>query len=125
MNSTKMVDLRGKNMDEYITLDEIIDTAEDLGWSVKVFDDYVMFENWTDYAGQDLVIETDSTDPKEVIDFVIDFARSYDVDDEVELFVEFRGQRGVPERIRDIIKDCEEAESLYAELADELYKLTI
>jgi hypothetical protein len=120
-----MVDLRSKNMDEYITLDEIVDTAEDLGWSVKVFDDYVMFETWTDHAGQDLIIETDSTDPKEVIDFVIDFARNYDVDDEVELFVEFRGQRGVPERIRDIIEDCEEAESLYAELADELYKLTI
>ena len=112
-------------LNEYLTLDDIIDVAEDLGWTVKVFDDYVMFENWTDHAGQDLVIETDSVDPHEVIDYVIDFARGYDVDDEVETFVEFRGQRGVPERIRDIIKDCEEAESLYAELADELYKLMV
>jgi hypothetical protein len=82
-----------------------------------------LVEFWTDTAGQDIPTEFEYDGTPE--DFVFRFAEAaenYDVDDEVELYVGLRGQRGVPNTVRELLDDCQEAKDTLMELADKLQK---
>ena len=106
-----------------VTLEDIRDVVEELGWSFREYDDYVMVENWTDVAGQDIFFETNSKDPAEVIDEIIDYASNYDVDDEFDVYNEYRGKNGVPSSARALLEDLENAQEMWDELAEALGKL--
>ena len=82
-----------------------------------------MIEFWTDTAGQDIPVEFDYDGSPE--DYVRQFtkcAESYDVDEEVELFVGMRGQNGVPNTVRELLDDCQEAKDTLMKIAEELQK---
>ena len=82
-----------------------------------------IIEFWTDTAKQDIPTEFDYDGTPE--DFVKQFterANSYDVDEEVELFVGMRGEGGVPDTVRELLDDCQEAKDTLMEIADKLQK---
>lgn len=82
---------------------------------------YGMVEFWTDTLGQDISVEFNFDGSAE--DFVKQFcehAENYDVDDEVELFIGMRGKPGVPNTVRELLNDCQEAKDTLINIADEL-----
>ena len=48
---------------------------------------------------------------------------NFDIDEEVEIWVECRGKNGVPSSIKSLVKDAEWKESALEQLADELEEL--
>lgn len=82
---------------------------------------YGLVEFWTDTAGQDIPTEIEFDGAAE--DFVDKFAEAaerYDVDEEVELFVDMRGKNGVPNTVRELLDDCQEAKDTLMEIAKKL-----
>ena len=84
-------------------------------------DDDAFIEFWTDTAGQDILTEFDYDGTPE--DFVKQFTKRaewYDVDEEVELYVGMRGKNGVPNTVRELLDDCQEAKDTLMEIARRL-----
>ena len=82
---------------------------------------YGLVEFWTYTAGQDIPIEIGFDGTAE--DFVKKFceaAESYDVDEKVELFIGMRGKNGVPNTVRKLLDDCQEAKDTLMEIAEKL-----
>lgn len=82
---------------------------------------YGLVEFWTDTAGQDVPTEFDFDGTAE--DFVKEFterAESYDVDEEVEVYIDMRGRNGVPETVRELLDDCQEAKDTLMKIAVKL-----
>ena len=82
---------------------------------------YGLVEFWTDTAGQDIPTEFYYDGSPE--DFVAKFtecANNYDVDEEVELYVNMRGKNGVPDTVRELLDDCQEAKDTLMEIAEKL-----
>ena len=82
---------------------------------------YGLVEFWTDTAGQDIPVEIDFDGTAE--DFVEKFAEyadNYDVDENVELFVGMRGKQGVPNTVRELLDDCQEAKDTLMKIKKEL-----
>lgn len=82
---------------------------------------YGIVEFWTDTADQDVPteFEFDGT----ASDFVKKFceaAENYDVDEEVELYVDMRGKNGVPSTVRELLDDMQEAKDTLMEIAEKL-----
>lgn len=82
---------------------------------------YGLVEFWTNTAGQDIPTEFKFDGTAE--DFVKQFceaAENYDVDEEVELFVDMRGKNGVPNTVRELLDDCQEAKDTLMKVAKAL-----
>lgn len=107
--------------------EEIYDVLDDM--HVRYNTEYcdskteALIEFWTNTAGQDIPTEFDYDGTPE--DFVKQFterAENYDVDEEVELFVNMRGKDGVPNTVRELLNDCQEAKDTLMEIAEKLQK---
>lgn len=118
---------RGNNMTPQEKWEKIYDVLDNM--DVKYNTNYcgsetqAIIEFWTDTAGQDIPIEFDYDDTPE--DFVKQFterAENYDVDEEVELYVNMRGKNGVPNTVRELFDDCQEAKDTLMEIAEKLQK---
>jgi len=83
---------------------------------------YVLIEFWTDTAGQDIPYEYDGWDgtAEDLVKDFVRYAENYDVDEEVELYVNMRGQNGVPSTIRELLDDCQEAKDTLMKIAEKL-----
>ena len=82
---------------------------------------YGLVEFWTDTAGQDIPTEFSFNGTAE--DFVKQFTRcaeNYDVDTEVEVYVDMRGKNGVPDTVRELLDDCQEAKDTLMMIAEVL-----
>lgn len=80
-----------------------------------------LIEFWTDTAGQDIPMEFDYDGSSE--DFVKQFterAENYNVDEEVEVYINMRGKNGVPNTVRELLDDCQEAKNTLMEIARKL-----
>ena len=101
-----------------MTIERIRDILEGEDCKVDISESSACIEFWTDTAGQDIATEFDYDGTAE--DFIEKFekrAEGYDVDEEVELFVNMRGQNGVPNTVREILDDCQEAKDTLMNLA--------
>lgn len=86
-------------------------------------DDSALIEFWTDTAGQDIPTEFDyDGTPEDFVKQFIERAENYDVDEEVELYVGMRGKNGVPNTVRKLLDDCQEAKDTLMEIAKKLQK---
>ena len=86
-------------------------------------DTSAIIEFWTDTADQDIPTEFDYDGTPE--GFVKEFterAENYDVDEEVELYANMRGKNGVPNTIRELLDDCQEAKDTLMKIAERLQK---
>ena len=83
---------------------------------------YVLIEFWTDTAGQDIPYEYDGWDgtAEDLVKDFVRYAENYDVDEEVELYANMRGQNGVPSTIRELLDDCQEAKDTLMKIAEKL-----
>lgn len=107
--------------------EEIYDVLDDM--NVKYNTNYcgseteAIIEFWTDTAGQDIPTEFgyDGT-PEDFVKQFTERAEMYDVDEEVEIYVGMRGKNGVPNTVRELLDDCQEAKDTLTEIADKLQK---
>ena len=104
-------------------IEKVLDTLNipNYDWYKQVFSDdyYGIVEFWTNTAGQDISVEIDFDGTAE--DFVKEFVKYVEnYDEEVELYVENRGIRGVPNTVMEIVADCQEAKDTLMEIADRL-----
>ena len=105
-------------------MERIYSVFDEMDVRINDDEDGVVIEFWTDTAGQDIVIQFDYDGTPE--DFIREFnyrTESYDVDEEVALYINSLGKRGVPSTARELIKDCEEAKETLMEIADRLNKV--
>ncbi len=98
---------------------EYLKVIEDCGWKVNVMDSEIEIETWSP-AGEDLVeyLRKDI----DIYEQVSVIAENFDVDEHAEMWIEFRGTRGVPSSISELVKDAEAIEDMYSILAAELLK---
>lgn len=108
--------------------EKVNDVLENNGWklcSVEKQDGeyWAEIENWSP-AGEDLVetIWFDGTS-KGFCRAVAEYAADFDPDEHAELYVNMRGERGVPNSIRALINDADAIADMLDTLADELGKL--
>ena len=99
-------------------IEEVLDN---MGISYEIKKDSAFIEFWTDTAGQDIPVEIDYDGTVEnLVDKFTAYAENYDVDDEVEIYVNMRGENGVPSSIRELLDDCQEAKDTLMEIANNL-----
>lgn len=92
-------------------------------YEIRPKEGYGLVEFRTDTADQDIPTEFDFDGTPE--GFVKEFAEraeNYDVDTEVEFYSGMRGKQGVPESIRELINDCQEAKDTLLDIAKALKK---
>lgn len=105
-------------------MERIYNVFEEMDVRINDDEDGVVIEFWTDTAGQDIVVEFDYDGTPE--DFIREFnyrADTYDVDEEVALYINSLGKGGVPSTARELVEDCEEAKETLMEIADRLNKV--
>lgn len=107
---------------------KIMDVLEDCGWRLNSIEkqngEYCAeIENWSP-AGEDLpeTIWYNGTG-KGFVEAVQEWASDYDADDHAEIWVELRGQRGVPNSIRALIKDADAIGGMFDDLAEALSRV--
>ncbi|MCR5453166.1 MAG: hypothetical protein K6F00_11120 [Lachnospiraceae bacterium] len=94
---------------------------EEMDIYCKIDGKNVLVEFWTDTAGQDIPVEFkfDGT-PESFVKEFTECAEIYDVDEEVELYANSKGEWGVPNTIRELLDDCQEAKDTLMEIARKL-----
>lgn len=103
-----------------VTIDVLENIAEELGVNIWLLCGTFSVEFWTDTAGQDICFDSTTSDPEEFIKEFIEYADSYDVDEEVELYIDMRGKNGVPATVRELLDDCQEAKDTLMKIANKL-----
>lgn len=105
------------NMSKY---KRYLKAIEDCGWKVNVMGSEIEIENWSP-AGENLVeyLRKDI----DIYEQVSVIAENFDVDEHAEMWIEFRGTRGVPYSISVLVKDAEAIKDMYLELAAELLNI--
>lgn len=99
----------------------IENTLDNLGVKYDIMEDKAMIEFWTDTSGQDILTEFDFDGTPE--DFVTKFkerAEAYNVDNEVVTYINMRGTRGIPNTVRELLDDCQEAKNTLSFIAENL-----
>jgi uncharacterized protein YwqG len=82
-----------------------------------------LIEFWTNTADQDIPTEFDyDGTPEDFVKQFIERAENYDIDEEVEVYVNMRGKNGIPNTVRELINDCQEAKDTLMEIAKKLQK---
>lgn len=103
-----------------VTIDVLENIAEELGVNIWLSYGTFSVEFWTDTAGQDICFDSTTSDPEEFIKEFIEYADSYDVDEEVDLYIDMRGKNGVPATVRELLDDCQEAKDTLMKIANKL-----
>lgn len=112
-------------------LNKMFETMQDLYWKFDIpkieegTEVEIEIENWSP-AGENLVttICFDGT-PKGLVNALEEHYDSFDIDEHVELWISSRGKNGVPNSIRDLVKDAEDIEKMYLglyEVINSIYK---
>ena len=102
-------------------MDALTDAAELLDWSVHIYDDCIEFEKYSP-AGEDFIFSITGNDEARVAEQVREYAYDFDPDEHAEMWVESRGEKGVPDSIRTLIDDADAIKEMVFELGDALRK---
>lgn len=102
-------------------IDEAIEIAEKLGWSVKV-DEITMEFSKHSPSGQDFSFSIDLCsygDMSDLYESINEYADDFDVDYEAYLWIgdDGHGKNGAPYHIKDIVSDMEDARDSMKKLA--------
>ena len=97
---------------------ELYDKIHNLGWIVSVEDKECQYiENWSP-LGEDIIIDINEEDDHDIITVIKHESENFDEDDHVEPLVEYRGTRGVPSSICDLVDDARAIHKMLDELYD-------
>lgn len=95
-----------------------IEVIEDLGWIiVEDPDDAGVEIRQASPAGEDFSFSADTADFPES---VVKYARCFDPDEHVELWIGHRGEGGCPSTIRGLVEDADAIKQMLRKLADAL-----
>ena len=97
---------------------ELQDVIEDCGWIIHKYEDEIELEQ-SSPCGEDFVFSIGKKTPARDIAM---YAENFDPDEHAEMWVEFRGQRGVPNSIRALIDDADAIQEMLDELAEAVYE---
>lgn len=107
---------------------KVMDVLEACGWRLNSIEkqdgEYCAeIENWSP-AGEDLpeTIWYNGTG-KGFVEAVQEWASDYDADEHAEMWVESRGERGVPNSIRALVNDADAIGDMFDELAENLSRV--
>lgn len=114
-------------MKRYKELEELLSVAEELGWRYEVYTEdngysYIELEKYSP-AGEDFIMTIDCEYNNPVDTFLKnleEYERSFDVDDHVAIWIDSRGQNGVPNSISELVEDAKEIKNMIYELWDRL-----
>lgn len=99
---------------QYMSYEEVF---EDLEWTCLRDDDGSLELEKHSPAGEDFIFNIEGEDiPSEVAEY----AKDFDKDEHVELWVNGRGERAVPGTIRELMEDAEAIQNMLNELAEAL-----
>lgn len=87
------------------------------GWKVNVSDNEIEIENWSP-AGENIVEYLDKN--IDIPSQIQNIADNFDADEHAEMWIEHRGQNGVPDSIRMLINDADAIQEMYNELVHAL-----
>lgn len=97
---------------------ELYNKIISLGWIVSVEDKVCKhLEKWSP-LGEDIIIDIDETDDDDIITVIKHESEFFDEDDHVETLIEYRGTRGVPSSICDLVDDARAIHKMLDELYD-------
>ena len=94
--------------------EKMIEAIEELGWQVTEHDDEWLIEAWSP-AGEDLPLEIPKDE--DIVKWLWENARTFDPDENVELWINHRGKDGVPQTARELVEDADAIAKMYEELA--------
>lgn len=98
-------------------MEQIKEILKDFGWQItEESETEWQLENFSE-LGEDLLefIEFDGT-IKNFVEKFEEIANSFDVDEHAEVYINMRGENGVPDcSIRDLVEDAEWIEGMYQE----------
>lgn len=100
--------------------------AENLGFSVNESEYNKYTKEWDIWlsqytpAGEDWGFELSFKSPNELVKTVEDYWMGFDVDEEVEVWIEYRGTRNVPSSIETLVDDAKWKEDKLFKLYDKL-----
>lgn len=107
---------------------KVMDVLEACGWRLNGIEKqdgeyWAEIENWSP-AGEDLpeTIWYDGTG-KGFVEAVREWASDYDADEHAEMWIEFRGTRGVPNSIRSLVNDADAIGGMFDDLAEALSRV--
>lgn len=99
---------------QYMSYEEVFEALE---WDCHKCDDGTLELEKYSPAGEDFIFTIDGKDiPAEVAEY----AKDFDADEHVGLWVEGRGKRGVPDTVRELVEDAEAIQKMLDELAEAL-----
>lgn len=86
-------------------------------------DGWCIFEAWSP-TGEDIPLERWFDNPTygEIVDWIAEEWREFDVDEHVELLIEGRGKNGVPGTVRELLDDAEAIQEMIHDLWKRLEK---
>lgn len=106
---------------------EVLKLIEDKGWNCMVNEEdcEIGIENWSpagedmydylSYGSNDL---SDDEKGKNLIESLGQLAENFDADEHAEMYIDMRGQNGVPNDIRTLIEDADDIQKMYDDLYD-------
>lgn len=97
-----------------------VDACEMLDWSIHDYSDGTVDLRKQSPAGEDFSFRVDI---ENFLDEVKEYAAYFDVDEHIEFWIGFRGQNGVPCRVRELVEDAEAIDAMVTELARALQKV--
>lgn len=106
-------------------LEELLDTAEE--WRYQIYGEedgrtYVELET-SSPAGEDFIMYIDFNQSEPVTSFLDDLKEYYeefDAEEHAEMYIERRGQNGVPGTIRELLDDADAIKEMIGDLWKEL-----
>lgn len=93
--------------------------CEKLGWKVTDCGNEIELETFSP-AGENFLFYAQRNNFAESI---ADYADNFDSDEHAEFWVEFRGKRGVPHTIRELIDDADAIKQMLTDLSEQINKL--
>lgn len=103
--------------------EKIIDCVEEMEMNIIVLkDNEYQIEFWSD-AGEDVAFYINAANDQEFCDEFWNYAADFDPDEHAELYVNMRGERGVPETIKELIDDADSIKETLENTAKALCKL--
>lgn len=100
---------------------KIRDIIENLDWDVYEDETDIELEKYSP-LGEDFIFSINNND--NIVEQIIDYAENFDTNEHAEMYINIRGEKGVPNSIKDLIEDAEDIKQMLLELANELKKET-
>lgn len=94
---------------------KIRNIIENLGWRIVETSDggAEIFKNSP--LGEDFFFYV--SDRKDIVNEIVEYAENFDAEEHAEMWIEYRGTKGVPNSIIDLIRDADDIKEMLEELA--------